>query len=408
MILSITLGTHSLHAAIFDGSRITPITESYDRGDFFPTCVYLNESDELLFGEDAENQRHCDPTRYRRELTRYLGQDTPVVLGDRTFLTEDLFVAIFKYLKSKAEKTIARTVDKIVISLSATDGEYRKTVINRVAKYSGFSSVTIVQESVASAHYYEYINQDSVSEGDIILIYDLGGSTFSATLVQKIGETFQLLAQPMVDSNLGGANFDRLIFQDFIDKHGKALRDVLERQDREALKIRLEIANQCRDIKHYLSQKTEYQGKIKDYANYNLSRQEFESLISCEVRNTLELCQQLIQANSLDRGEINQVFMIGGSSHIPYIKNCLEREFSMSIFRLDRPELTGCLGNNIYLETQNINPKLPKLSNSIRNEDPSQNRQPNIKKSESDEPFDWFYSKSTSLKTNKNATHDWF
>ncbi len=143
MTLSITIGTHFIHTAIFDGSEITQIASSGSQGNYFSSCVYLDESGELLLGEEAESQRHCDQTRYRRELKRYLGENTPIILGDSAFLIEDLFVAIFQYLKSETEKTISQTVDTIIIALSATDGEYRQTVIEKVAKTAGFSTVTI-------------------------------------------------------------------------------------------------------------------------------------------------------------------------------------------------------------------------------------------------------------------------
>lgn len=408
MILNITIGTHYIHAAIFDGSKITLIPKSYGQGDLFHSCVYLDESGELLFGEEAESQRHCDPTRYRRELKQYLGQDTPMMLGDRTIMTEELFVALFKYLKSEAEKAIAKEVETIIIALCATDGEYRQSVIEKVAKNAGFSRVTMISEAIASAHYYEYESRDSFSEGDIILVYDLGGSIFSATLIQKKEQTFKLLAQSIVDNNLGGANFDRLIYQDFIDKHGEDLGDILERQDREAYKTRLEIANQCRDIKHYLSQKTKYQGAIKDYADYILSRQEFESTISPKVRETCELCQQLIQDNISDSEELSQVLMIGGSSHIPYIEKSLERELSANIKKVNRPDLAGCLGAKISFETQNMTLQSSKESKPNRVKDPPKVKPKNTQSSDSSDPFNWFNQKSTYSKTKNNQTQDWF
>lgn len=408
MTLSLTIGTHYIHAAISDGNKIAQIPSSGSQDNCFPSCVYLDESGELLFGEEAESQRHCDPTRYRRELKRYLGQETPIILGDRTIMTEELFVALFQYLKSEAEKAIAREVDTIVIALCATDGEYRQSVIEKVAKTAGFSKVTMISEAIASAHYYEYENKDSFSEGDIILVYDLGGSIFSATLIQKKGQTFKLLAQPIVDNNLGGTNFDRLIYQDFIDKHGKNLGDILEKQDKEAYKTRLEIANQCRDIKHYLSQKTKYQGAIKDYANYFLSRQEFESTISSKVRKTYELCQQLIEEKISNYEELSQVLMIGGSSNIPYIEKSLERELSANIKKVNRPDLAGCLGAKIYFEAQNTNLQSSKESKSNRFKDPPKEKPKNTQSSDSSDPFNWFNQKSTYSQTQNNQNKDWF
>ena len=408
MTLSITIGTHYIHAVISNGSTIAQIPSSGSQENSFPCCVYLDESGELLFGEEAESQRHCDPTLYRRELKRYLGQETPIMLGDRTIMTEELFVALFKYLKSEAEKAIAQEVDNIIIALCATDGEYRQSVIKKVAKTAGFSTVTMIPEAIASARYYEYESKDSFSEGNIILVYDLGGSTFSATLVQKKGQTFRLLAQPIVDTNLGGANFDRLIYQDFTDKHGKDLGNILERQDREAYKSRLEIANQCRDIKHYLSQQTEYQGAIKDYVNYILSRQDFEIMLSSKVRKTYELCQQLIQENILDSDELTQVLMIGGSSYIPYIEKNLERELSANTKKINKPDLAGCLGAKIYFEAHNTNIHSSKNPKATRFKDQAKEESQNTQSSDSSDPFNWFSQKNMYSKANNNPNQDWF
>ncbi|MEM7579334.1 MAG: Hsp70 family protein [Cyanobacteria bacterium P01_A01_bin.80] len=216
------------------------------------------------------------------------------------------------------------------------------------------------------------------------------------------------MAPPIVDRNLGGANFDRLIYQDFINKHGKDLGDILESQDREAYKTRLEIANQCRDIKHYLSQKIKYQGAIKDYADYILSRQKFEDMISSKIHETYELCQQLIQDTFLNYDELNQVLMIGGSSYIPYLEENLERELSANIKKINRPNLAGCLGAKIYFEAQNTKFQSSKNSKNTGYKDPPKEEPKKTQSSDSSDPFNWFSKKNMYSKAKNNPTQDWF
>ena len=55
----------------------------------------------------------------------------------------------------------------------------------------------------------------------------MGGGTFDATLIKKLGNGFQVLGQPVGIENCGGINFDRAIFQHLKDSCSQQLQEKL-------------------------------------------------------------------------------------------------------------------------------------------------------------------------------------
>ena len=118
-------------------------------------------------------------------------------------------------IKVEAEKMTGTTLGEAVVTIPATFSVYKQGFIEKAAQQAGFSSVSLLEEPVAAALYYLHqgMNSQTLVEGDIILVYDLGGGTFDAALLQKKGEGFELLVQPVGDEYCGGVDFDRQIYQ---------------------------------------------------------------------------------------------------------------------------------------------------------------------------------------------------
>ena len=350
MHLGIDFGTCYSSAALFTDGTLRRVKEPLNHGYAFPSSVCLSKQGDILVGQAAEARRLLSPDRYRRELKRYLGSEVPLMLGDRPFQVEELVSEILRRIKAEAEKMTGETLDKAVVTIPATFSAYKQGFIEKAAQQAGFASVSLLEEPVAAALYYVHqgMSSQTLAEGDIILVYDLGGGTFDAALLQKKGESFELLAQPVGDEHCGGVDFDRQIYQDLSAECAQTLGLLLDpsRKDAEAVRARLTLNDWCRDFKHQLSEETEYENLVPVGGGdlYVLNRQKFEGMIAPFISKTVELCQQLVNDAQLNWTQVNRVLMVGGSCRVPYVKQTLEREFGCTIVNVDEPELSVCLG----------------------------------------------------------------
>jgi molecular chaperone DnaK (HSP70) len=145
-------------------------------------------------------------------------------------LPEELVAEVLKKLKTEAEKVARGRGEKSLtdafITVPATYTSYKRQLMEEAGKKAGFSQVQLLEEPVAAAIYYSRHAQ--IQDGDIILVYDLGGGTFDATLMQKQGDKYQFLGMPKGLANCGGTDCDHLIFQHLKNHCSDNLRQQLE------------------------------------------------------------------------------------------------------------------------------------------------------------------------------------
>ncbi|AFZ37944.1 Serine/threonine protein kinase-related protein [Stanieria cyanosphaera PCC 7437] len=353
ILLGIDFGTCNSSAALVIENHLRVVKEPLKQGYSFASSVYLTEQEEIIVGQAAENNRLRDLRRYRQQFKRELGISQPYPLGDRFFLPQELITEILRKLKSEAEKMAAAlgktSVNDAVITIPATYQQYKRQLMERAAQTAGFTSVKLLVEPVAAATYYAHHNQAQFKEGETILVYDLGGGTFDATLITKKGSGYQIITEPMGLEHCGGTDFDRAIYQDLKNRCSPALRKQLE--DREAWRTRISISEYCIDLKHQLSETEEATVCIPigtEIEQYRLTRTVFNQMIASSVKETIIICDRLIQNAGIDWQAVDRVLMVGGSCRIPYIQEVVEKKLGHSPLLVDEPELAVCQGGAIY------------------------------------------------------------
>ena len=350
MLLGIDFGTCNSSAALMLNDSIKLVKEPMKGGYSFPSCVYLTEQGEILVGVAADNNRLRDIGRYRGEFKRELGTNEPYQLGDRSMLPEELVTEVIKRLKSEAQKMLPPgqgAIKNAVITVPATYQQHKRSLMQKAAFAAGFTSVKLLEEPVAAATYYAHHNL--LKPGEIILVYDLGGGTFDATLIQKQDSTFQILATPMGLEDCGGVDFDRQIYQDVKNRCSQALHEQLEQ--RQSLLTRVEVSGRCIEIKHQLSEAREATIHIPilgQVESYDLTRMGFQQMIARYIDDTLAVCDRLLQSAGIEWKQVSQVLLVGGSCRIPYVKTAVEQRLGHSALLVDEPELAVCQGAAIY------------------------------------------------------------
>ncbi|MBD2483935.1 tetratricopeptide repeat protein [Planktothrix sp. FACHB-1365] len=352
MWLGIDFGTSNSSATLMQGWVPSLVRDSrYQNVDSFPTCAYVDPKRGILVGYDAYNQRLRSPSRYKQGFKRELDRPTPYFLGDDEIVPKQLVTKVIEKLKHDAEKIVGERLTRVTLAVPATHTELKRSLMIEAGKAAGFEQVALVEEPVAAAVYYA--QRSCTKDHEILLVYDLGGGTFDASLIQRQGSGYKFLAPPVGLETCGGMDFDRKIFEDLMKRCSPDQRALLDpnRRDLQALTVRFTYEDSCRKLKENLSTKQEDSFPVPlpgELQVYRLKRAEFEYMIADYIDQTVQQCRDLLKRAGLTAQKVDRVLLVGGSCQIPYVGQVLERELKRPVARLDDPDLAVCKGSAVY------------------------------------------------------------
>ena len=90
------------------------------------------------------------------------------------------------------------------------------------------------------------------------------------------------------------------------------------------------------------------------YVTTELTRKEFEKLIKPLVDRTIELTKETIEESGVKQSTIHKVVLVGGPTQIPYIKDRLNREFTITVDSSVDPLTVVARGAAIFATSQRI------------------------------------------------------
>ena len=230
LIVGIDLGTTNSEIAAFVDGQVRVLGPGATR--MLPSCVGFSTSGELLVGEAARNQQALYPERTVRSIKRKMGNEEPVVLGDRSFTPPEISALILRELVEWASRAVGETPRKAVITVPAYFSDAQRNATREAGDLAGLEVVRILNEPTAASLAYGYGD----GSRHTALIYDLGGGTFDVSVVVIEGEVTEVLSSHG-NNRLGGDDFDDLLAayleKAFSDRHGVDL------SERRAAKARL-------------------------------------------------------------------------------------------------------------------------------------------------------------------------
>ena len=182
-IIGIDLGTTNSLAAVWRDGRSDLIPNA--AGDFLtPSAVSVDEDGGILVGRAARDRLISHPERTAARFKRFLGTSRTYTLGGRTFTPEELSSLVLRSLREDAEAYLGEAVEEAVVSVPAYFAEAQRAATKRAAALAGLKVERLVNEPSAAAV------AGHIREGDedkVCLVFDLGGGTLVAPLVERLG-----------------------------------------------------------------------------------------------------------------------------------------------------------------------------------------------------------------------------
>ncbi len=344
-IVGIDLGTTNSGVAVVDDGTPRMLPNGDER--IIPSVVGYSSSGEWLVGTPARNQYIYNPENTVRSVKRLMGTEHRFTLGGREFSPQEISAFILRELKEIAERHLDEEVTDAVITVPAYFPDAARQATRDAGRIAGFNVRRIINEPTAAALAYGL----NMAEEQLALVYDLGGGTFDASLVEIVDGVIEVRASHG-DTQLGGDDFDRRlaerVAEQFLAEHGVDLREerrAWARLLRAAEEAKIELSSQP-----FAWIKEEYiaeQDGVPLHLEHEISRQTFEELIDDLIMKTLDSIDQVLADGEVGREELTQVLMVGGSSRIPAVWEAVAYHLDIEPQMTLNPEEVVALGASV-------------------------------------------------------------
>ncbi len=376
-IVGIDLGTTNSCVAVVQKGKpyVIPSREGYST---VPSIIALNSRGKIVVGHPAKGQMLTNPKLTVYGAKRLVGRpfDSPVVqrireffhyeivpglrseaavkLGDRVFSLQELSAMVLLEVREIAQNHLGQEVRRAVITVPAYYNDNQRQAVREAGAVAGLHVERILNEPTAAALAFGY-GRDFQKR---ILVYDLGGGTFDASLLQLNGNVYEVISTGG-DTFLGGVDFDNAIvshllahFQATTGKPFQADRVAMQRitDAAERAKIALSERNETRVQVPFV---TMVDGKPYDL-DLTITRSQLAELTGQLIDRTLAICNRVLGDKELKPADIDEVLLVGGQSRMPLVHERVAKFFGKPPHKGVHPDEAVALGAALLGHSLNL------------------------------------------------------
>lgn len=364
-IIGIDLGTTNSCVSVFEGNEPVVIANSEGKRTT-PSIVAFVGDGERKVGDPAKRQAITNPERTVYSIKRFMGENFSqvekevarmpykvvndgglprVAIDGRNYTPQEISAMVLQKMKKTAEDYLGQEVTEAVITVPAYFSDSQRQATKEAGQIAGLEVKRIVNEPTAAALAY---GVDKADHDMKIAVFDLGGGTFDISILEFGGGVFEVLSTNG-DTHLGGDDFDQVIIdwlvQEFKNDEGADLSAdpmAMQRLKEAAEKAKIELSS---------SASTEINlpyimpvGGVPKHLVKTLTRAKFEQLAHGLIQACLVPCQNALRDAGLEKSEIDEVILVGGSSRIPAVQELVQNFFGKAPSKGVNPDEVVAVG----------------------------------------------------------------
>ena len=324
-IIGIDLGTTNSAVAVMEGGE-SVIIPNIEGNRTTPSVVAFTKDGERLVGETAKRQAITNPDRTISSIKRHMGSDFTVKIDDKTYTPQDISAMILQKLKADAESYLGEKITEAVITVPAYFTDAQRQATKDAGRIAGLDVKRIVNEPTAAALAY---GEDKDKDAQTVMVYDLGGGTFDVSILELSDGVFEVHAT-RGNNKLGGDDFDNrlidYIAEEFKKENGidlKADNMSLQRLKEAAEKAKKELSSTMSTNINLPFITASQSGPL--HLNMDVTRAKFDELTADLVKKTEGPVKDALKDAGLSANEIDKVLLVGGSTRIPAVQECIKK-----------------------------------------------------------------------------------
>lgn len=349
-VIGIDLGTTYSCVGVFKNGRVEIIAN--DQGNrITPSYVAFTSEGERLIGDAAKNQLTSNPENTVFDAKRLIGRiftestvqsdmklfpfkvvnknnkphiDVQVGEERKTFAPEEISAMVLSKMKEVAEAYLGKTVTHAVVTVPAYFNDAQRQATKDAGTIAGLNVMRIINEPTAAAIAYGLDKKDGEKN---ILVFDLGGGTFDVSLLTIDNGVFEVVATNG-DTHLGGEDFDQRVIEHFIKLYKKKKGKDIRKSNRAVQKLRREVEKAKRALSSQHQARIEIESLFdgEDFSE-TLTRAKFEELNMDLFRSTMKPVQKVLEDADLQKKDIDEIVLVGGSTRIPKVQQLVKEFF---------------------------------------------------------------------------------
>jgi len=245
----------------------------------------------------------------------------------RTFCPEEITAMLLLKMKECAEAYLGGMVKDVVITVPAyfTDTQHRAT--EDAATIAGLNVLRVVNESTAAALAFGMVNMEELKGERNVLVYNLGGGCCDVSVVCVDEGVFEVKATAGY-THLGGDDFDNRMVHHFLEEFKRKNKRDISGNHRALRRLRTACERAKRNLSTSMTANIELDSLIEGVDFYStITREEFEGLCVAMFMGTLDPIERALSDAKLDKTQITDIVLTGGSSRIPKVQEILREYF---------------------------------------------------------------------------------
>lgn len=349
--IGIDLGTTYSCVGVYRNNKVEIIAN--DQGErTTPSYVAFTDTERLV-GQSAKNQAVLNPTNTVFDVKRLIGRnfDDNVISQDKahwpfsvvsdsnnkpkitvdfryetkTFTPEEISAMILLYMKETAESYLGEKVKDAVITVPAYFSDSQRQSTKDAGSIAGLNVLRIINEPTAAAIAYGL--DKKVSEQNI-LVFDLGGGTFDVSIL-NIDDCIFEVKSTAGDTHLGGEDFDNRLVNHFAAEFKRKHKKDMTSDKKAMRRLRTAAERAKRTLSSSTQSSIEIDSLFEGIDFYtSITRARFEEICSDLFRETLVPVEKALRDANMDKSQIDEIVLVGGSTRVPKIQKLLSDFFN--------------------------------------------------------------------------------
>lgn len=349
--VGIDLGTTYSCVAVWQNDRVEVIAN--DQGNrTTPSYVAFTDTERLI-GDAAKNQVAMNPHNTVFDAKRLIGRkfDDAEVQSDmkhwpfkviskegkpniqveykgeqKTFTPEEISSMVLLKMRETAEAYLGNSVKDAVVTVPAYFNDSQRQATKDAGIISGLNVMRIINEPTAAAIAYG-LDKKGAGEKNV-LIFDLGGGTFDVSLLTIEEGIFEVKATAG-DTHLGGEDFDNRLVNHFTQEFKRKNKKDLTSNARALRRLRTACERAKRTLSSAAQTSIEIDSLFEGIDFYtSITRARFEELCGDLFSHTIEPVEKVLRDAKIDKGSVNEIVLVGGSTRIPRVQKLLRDFFN--------------------------------------------------------------------------------